>query len=146
MKKYERPVIVVNEELAEGVYAASGVTDGECWTVDVQWAQTVDDNNVNFRVIANHPGTVAHISSASTVTIVFSHNVTSAKFEGFAADVNGNVVTLTRASHGNSYYSADQYNSLLELNTPNAREISVVSSSIVCTKTVNVQGGGADGN
>lgn len=146
MKKYERPVVMVNEELAEGVYAASGVVDGECWTVDVQWAQTVDDNNVNFRVVANHPDTVAHISTASTVTVVFSHDVASAKFENFDVSVSGNVVTITRENHGNSYYSADQYNTLLELKTPHAREISVVSSSIVCTKTVNVQGGGADGN
>lgn len=29
MKKYERPVIIVNSDLAEGVYAASGSTAGD---------------------------------------------------------------------------------------------------------------------
>ena len=31
MKKYEKPVVMINEELAEGVYAASGAT---CYLVN----------------------------------------------------------------------------------------------------------------
>ena len=43
MKKYERPVVMVNEELAEGVYAASG-----CWTSGAENHQTRATGRDNF--------------------------------------------------------------------------------------------------
>ena len=56
-----------------------------------------------------------HISTASTVTIVFNLPITSAYFEGFGVSVNGCTVVLTREQHGNAYNSNDQYDTLLKV-------------------------------
>lgn len=150
---YNKPMLLVNDDLAEGVYAASGAdevvgegsggstTSTDCWTVSVNKDQNDAGGYCTFRVAANHSQSVTHISSKTVVTIVFSDTVTSAEFEGFSASVSGNTVTLTRESHANAYYSGDNFNTLLKIWAPNYRDISVVSSGITCTHETNVQGG-----
>jgi len=147
MKNYERPVVILNDELAEGIFATggSGVNyddDPECWTVSVTKDQVVAHEGwATFRIQANHPGTVQHISSQSSVTITFSAPITSAVFEGFDVEVSGNVVKTTRVQHGNSYVSADQYNSLLKVYTADPAALTVVGNPIItCKHEVNVQG------
>ncbi len=153
MREYVKPIVLENEELAEGVYAASGsvgegapdegVTDeAECWTVEVTKEQVVAHEGwANFRVKAEH-SLVQHISTASTVVINFSQNITSANFEGFDVSISGSVVTLTRASHGNSYNTHDNYNTLLKVYCEDPTTLSIVGvPTITCTKSVNVQGG-----
>lgn len=144
MKNYEKPVVLVNEELAEGVYAASGAvattteTSSECWTVTVTRDQEDAGGYSTYRVSALHSNEVVHISSKTVVTVVFDGTVTAAKFEGFEASISGNTVTLTRESHANGYRSGDNFNSLLQI-WP--KGLAVSSSGIVCTHEVNVQGG-----
>lgn len=140
MSEYLKPVVLENEELSEGVYAASG----DCWTVDVTLAQPDAGGYANFRVNAVHSTTAQHISTDTTIVIVFNQPVTNATFEGFDVSISGNTVTLTRTSHGNSYASSDQFNTLLSVWADDYKTLSVVSADISCTKTVNVQGGGAN--
>lgn len=145
MKKYERPFILENDELAEGIYANSGtnnVTDDPvCWTVSVNKEQVVaHEKYANFRVSANHPGTVKHISTESTVTIVFNMPITDAVFESFSASVSGCTAVLVRQQHGNAYNSADQYSSLLKVTCDDPDGLQVVSATIACTHAINVQG------
>ncbi|MBR1771556.1 MAG: hypothetical protein IJ747_05960 [Lachnospiraceae bacterium] len=146
MKNYESPVVLQFEDLAEGVYAASGSVEkeDECWTVTVKKEQVIAHECIaKFRVIANHPGTV-HISTKSTVTVVFSKNVESAYFDAGTTTVNGSTVIIERESHANAYGVADNYNSNLEIHlssSEDAQEVDVVSSMITCTKAPNVQGG-----
>ncbi len=147
MKSYVKPIVLANEELAEGVYAASGATtaDGEtssdCWTVSVTKDQSDAGGYCTFRVAATHSQNVTHISTKTVVTVVFSDTVTSAEFEGFTASVSGSTVTLTRESHANAYYSGDNFNTLLKIWSNNYKTIDVISSGITCTHAVNVQGG-----
>jgi len=148
MKNYESPVVLQYEDLAEGIYAASGAgeidyeNDPTCWSLDVQRSQVeAREGWVIYRIQANHPGTVTHISTKSVVTIVFNQTITNAEFEGFDAQVNGATVVLTRESHGNSYYSADQYNSMVKVWCGDPESLSIVSSMITCTHATNVQGG-----
>ena len=139
MKAYERPIVLVNEELAEGVYAASGAeVSTDCWTVDVTRDQEDAGGYSTYRVAATHSNSVTHISTKTVVTVVFDGAVTSAEYEGFDVSVSGNTVTLTRESHANGYYSGDNFNSLLKV-WP--KGLSVTSSGINCTHAVNVQGG-----
>lgn len=140
MKKYERPIVLVNEELAEGVYAASGGAEvtSDCWTVNVTKDQEDAGGYSTYRVAATHSNSVTHISTKTVVTVVFDGTVTSAEYEGFDVSVSGNTVTLTRESHANAYYSGDNFNSLLKV-WP--KGLSVTSSGISCTHAVNVQGG-----
>ncbi len=141
MKAYERPIVLVNEELAEGVYAASGAAtevSTDCWTVNVNRDQEDAGGYSTYRVAATHSSSVTHISTKTVVTVVFDGTVTSAEYEGFDVSVSGNTVTLTRESHANAYYSGDNFNSLLKV-WP--KGLSVTSSGISCTHAVNVQGG-----
>jgi len=148
MKNYESPVVLNYEDLAEGVYAASGLPEeaaaekvDECWTVVIEKVQVIAHEGIaKFRVKANHPGTV-HISTKSTVTVVFNRTVDSAYFDSGSTSVTGATVVIERESHANAYGVADNYDSNLEIHCDDPEALQVVSSSIVCTKAPNVQGG-----
>ncbi|MBO4981506.1 MAG: hypothetical protein J6C84_06380 [Lachnospiraceae bacterium] len=140
MREYVKPLVLANEDLAEGVYAASG----ECWTVEVTLAQkNAGGPNTynNYRVKAVHPTGLAHISTKSVTTIVFNQDVTDAYFDSGDASVSGNVVVVTRESHANAYGDGDNFNSLLSVYANNLDTLSVVSADISCTHGTNVQGG-----
>lgn len=168
MKNYVKPVVLENDEIFEGVYAASGafddvpegenppagenvvVDDGDCWTVTVVPEVRADLDGgsggyKNFRVQAIHPDTVAHISTASKVVITFSSDITAVVWEHgeSSCDFDGNTVTITREYHANAYYSGDQYNSLLKVRaeTDELTLALTCDATITCTKIPNVQGG-----
>lgn len=146
MKKYESPVVLQFADLAEGIYAASGTEvqvekEDECWSVNVNVEQVVaHEGYANLRVKAEHPGTV-HISTKSTVYVVFNQAITDAYFDAGTATANGVTVTIERESHANAYGVKDNYDCLLKVYCANPSELQVVSSTIVCTKAPNVQGG-----
>ncbi len=85
MKKYEKPVVMINEELAEGVYAASG----DCYTFNSYITQTPTTGMDYYTIQINgvHAANDNHHSSVRTVKIVFNQNVTYK--ESLAASVNG---------------------------------------------------------
>lgn len=140
MKAYVKPVILVNDELTEGVYAASGAASSDCWTVTVTKDQDDAGGYCTFRVAAQHSNSAQHISSKTVVTVVFDKVITNAEFEGFEASVSGNTATLTRESHANAYASGDNFNSLLKVWADEYKTLGVVSSGITCTHQTNVQG------
>ena len=136
MKKYEKPVVLINEEWAEGVYAASG----ECWTVSVTMSQPDAGGYARFRVKASDPN-AGHISDKTVITINFNKAVTSAKFEGFSVSCNGSVVTLTRESHGNAEKSGENYDCDLSVWAEDHQNLAVVGEvGIYCEKSVSVNG------
>ena len=59
MKNYEKPVVMVNEGLAEGVYTASGVL-ATCWTVRYESVQSWDGAEHVFEFKVNHITGVEH--------------------------------------------------------------------------------------
>ena len=141
MRNYEKPVVLMCEDIAEGVYAASGsVEDPECWSIAVNSDQQDAGGYHTFRVEAHHNLSALHISERTRIEITFTHAVTNAEFEGFVATCSGNTVELVRETHGNSYASGDQYNSLLKIWSDDYKEISVVKANIFCTHKENVQG------
>ena len=73
MSKYEKPVVVLNEELAEGVYAASGDVDSDCWTVSAYIHQRPQTGRGDYRIQVNaqHSNPNMHRSKA-VITIVFN--------------------------------------------------------------------------
>ena len=121
MKGYEKPMVMVNDGLSEGVYAASGAAEAaDCWTVDPVSVQDWNGSHHVFEIRCVHSTAVQHISSASTVTLNFNNAVTDAYSE-FPCSFSGTSVTITRELHANAYKSGD-------------------------TMTVKVQGNGGDGN
>ena len=75
MKYYEKPIVLANEELAEGVYAASG---GNCWAPTITSVQDYVDGKHVFEVGNSHSTDVEHISESYTIEITCSAPVTVA--------------------------------------------------------------------
>ena len=80
MKKYEKPSIIINEEVAEGVYAASG---SDCMSVKAYVSQNPSQNPAGKFVVwveSNHDkslyGGDKHTASGITVTLYFNQPVT----------------------------------------------------------------------
>ena len=79
MKTYKRPVALVNNELAEGVYMASGASsggDGNCYTVTAYIHQTPETGRPDYRiqVDAKH-NSDKHHSGEQTLKISFNQPV-----------------------------------------------------------------------
>lgn len=148
MKNYEKPVVLANEDVAEGVYAASG---GNCWTPTILSSQDWNGSHHVFEVHNSHSASVEHISLAYTVVISFSAPITDAYAENnWPCSCNGSDVTVTRTSHANAYQSGDETSFKVFVKAADEGTTKALTANgitcINCEKTVNVQGGGADGN
>ena len=147
MKDYQKPVVMVNEELAEGIYAASGESS-ECWTIDAVSVQDWNGSHHVFEVRCTHSASVEHISSATTVTLTFNSTLTDAYSE-FDASFGGDTVTITRTLLADGYNSGDKVTYKVWAKASDeatTKALSVTGKTISCAYTVNVQGGGADGS
>lgn len=67
MNTYEKPVIKMNEEVAEGVYAASG---SDCWDVSVDFTPHAD--KVEVQISAYHTNSTEPHKANLSVTIEFN--------------------------------------------------------------------------
>ena len=86
MRKYEKPIAVVNSNLAEGVYAASG-----CYMATASIHQTPDGGgHGTYRIQVNGKHDADHTKEAQTLTITFNQSVTYESSNG----------TLTSAATG----------------------------------------------
>ena len=145
---YKKPMILAANDLAEGVYAASGAAD--CWSGYAQSVQDWTGSHHVFELRLQHSTDVEHISTAVTVTLSFSQPLSNVYAEnGWECSVNGSTVTVTRPSHANAYNSGDSVTFKVWATTGDeatTKALSCTVSGLSCTKTVNVQGGGADGN
>ncbi len=150
MMNYEKPVVLANEDVAEGVYAASGDGIADCWTVTAYSVQDWSGSDHVFEVRIVHSDAVQHISTASTTVLTFSTPLEGAYTESnFSCSYSGNTVTVVRESHANAYQSGDNATFKVWVRAADeatTKAITCTGSSITCTKTVNVQGNGADGN
>lgn len=140
--KYEKPLIVIQDECAEGVYAASG----DCWTIDVTSVQDWNGYANVFEVHIVHAN-LQHISASSKVMLTFNYPILSAVAQEYDCVVGGNTVTITRSRLGNAYGSGDQATYKVEVSTGDeatTRALAIISKTIYCDKMANVQGGGAN--
>ena len=77
MNNYKKPVVLANEELSEGVYAASGgQATSECWTASARIHQKPETGRGDYRIQVDcaHTNPDMHRSGA-IVTIVFNQSV-----------------------------------------------------------------------
>lgn len=145
MKKYEKPVVLVNEELAEGVYAASG----DCWTGSVTNEQKWNGSHHEFEIRIIHSDELLHISNSCTVKVTFNNNIDASNVgvDSCTFDSAGsNYVIVTRYSHGNSYKSGDDATFKVRVKTTTGDQASVEAlavtgvAPIACDRQTNVQG------
>ena len=73
MKKYSKPVVSVDNGLAEGVYAASGAG---CYTASAYIHQTPETGRGDYRIQVNGNHNADHTKEAQVLTISFNQNVT----------------------------------------------------------------------
>ena len=92
MKKYEKPVLLVNESLAEGVYAASGATTGDdCYTVSAYIHQTPETGRKDYRIQVDgkHAAGDGHHSGEQHLHLSFNQTVTYVSSNGSLVSGNG---------------------------------------------------------
>ena len=143
MKTYEKPVVIENKDLAEGVFAASGDSSSDCWSVSGEIVQSWNGNSNVFQIHAIHSKSVTHISSNVDYVFTFSAPLTSASSE-FPCTFSGNTVTVSRTLLADAYYSGDDVTFKVWASTGDeatTRALSITGISYVCTHEVNVQGG-----
>lgn len=75
MKDYVKPVLVGNDEIFEGVYAASGsVAGANCYTVTTYIHQTPQEGRGDYRIQVNgkHAASDNHHSGKQVLTLSFN--------------------------------------------------------------------------
>ncbi len=102
MKKYERPVVIVNSDLAEGVYAASGGSD--CYTATAHIHQTPQEGRGDFRIQVNasHAAADSHHSSEQILVISFNQSVVYSESTGMLVSGDGTSTLQIKFTHHNN--------------------------------------------
>lgn len=142
MRNYEKPVVLQKDELAEGVYMASGDVTTDCWTIQAPSVQDWNGSHHVFEVQSSHSTSAAHISSNTEVVLTFNNTLTDAYSE-FPATFSGNTVTINRTLHANAYHSGDRITYKVWAKASDeatTKALSVTSAVIRCTHETNVQG------
>lgn len=101
MKTYEKPYVLVNEELAEGVYAASG-----CYTAEAYIHSTPQEGRGNYLIQLNatHAASDNHHSGMQTLEITFNQPVDYVSSQAQNVFGSGSTrLTLEYNYHSNGY-------------------------------------------
>lgn len=138
---YKKPLILANEELAEGVYAASGSAASNCWTLGQKTTQDWNGQAHVYEISAVHTKLVGHASDALTIEFTFDKVVTNAWAEGagnYDVTIEGTKVIVTRNHHANGDFSGDDVTFKLFIvatDEANSKAISLLSEKFVsCAK------------
>ncbi|MCM1568684.1 MAG: hypothetical protein NC081_04470 [Roseburia sp.] len=112
MKNYIKPMVLENDELAEGVYMASG--DCYTFTANIVQSPATGMDYYTIQIDGTHNAQDGHHSSSRTVVIVFNQNVTY--LSSNAAGVSGDgtaalTLTFTDGING-SYHNNAQFDNI----------------------------------
>lgn len=102
MEKYQKPVILTNEELEEGVYAASG---SECYTVTAYIHQTPQQGRGDYRIQVDgvHDAADGHHSGQQVLTLSFNKPVSFKSANGSLSGGDGTQsISITYGYHNNA--------------------------------------------
>ena len=114
MKNYEKPVVLENEEVAEGVYLASGdgiggksggLVPSDCYTVTWNIHQKPEVGRGDFRIQinANHHATDGHHSGKQTLVVAFNQAVDYVSSGGTYVSGSGtSTIAVDYSYHNNS--------------------------------------------
>lgn len=99
MVKYSKPMVTVDQGLAEGVYAASGTG---CYTVTAKIHQTPQIGRGDYRIQVDGQHHADHTKEAQTLTISFNQPVTYSSSSGtLAGAATGATLTINYTYHQN---------------------------------------------
>lgn len=106
MTNYEKPIVLANEEIAEGVYAASGAGGGDCYTVSAYIHQAPEIGRGDFRIQVDgvHAAGDGHHSGVQVLTLYFNQAVTYKGSNGGLSGGDGtSSISISYAYHNNAY-------------------------------------------
>mgnify|MGYP003296990849 CR=1 FL=1 len=119
MKKYEKPIIIKNEEPAEGVYAESG----NCMYAEIRDMRYDGDGTMRFKVWYQHRASNDHCALGTYITLGFSTAVYLSDTSGYVAyDLTASTVT-DQAAYDDAYNEYEYQTYLYEqkMNAINAQ-------------------------
>lgn len=106
MKDYVKPIVLANEELAEGVYAASGAGgDDNCYETTAYIHQRPETGRGDYRIQVNgvHNAT-SHHSTAQVLVLYFNQAVNYSGSNGSLAGGDGtSELRISYNYHNNQY-------------------------------------------
>lgn len=99
MVKYSKPMVIVDQGLAEGVYADSGAG---CYEASAYIHQKPDIGRGDYRIQVNGQHNADHTKEAQTLTISFNQPVTYSSSNGtLAGATTGTTLTINYTYHQN---------------------------------------------
>ncbi len=106
MENYQKPAVLANEDISEGVYAASGADDGQdCYDVDAyihQWPQP-GRGDYRIQVSAKHAAGDNHHSGAQQLVLSFNLPVVYKDSNGSCISGDGSSIIIAYSYHNNAY-------------------------------------------
>lgn len=105
MKSYEEPVLVDNEEVFEGVYAASGsIAGSDCYTVTAYIHQTPEAGRGDYRIQVNgtHAAADGHHSGEQVLSLSFNQPVVYSSSNGTLLSGSGTSTIRIKYNYHNN--------------------------------------------
>lgn len=102
MKNYIKPMVLSNEELAEGVFAGSGVVDNGCYTVTPRPHQFTQDGRADYRFQFDAVHSADHSCDTQNLIINFDRSVTYVSSNGKPVTSSGNTIVIEYHYHNNA--------------------------------------------
>lgn len=142
---YNKPMIISNEDMAEGVYVASG--SAICWSGYAQSVQDWNGSHHVFELRIQHSTEVVHISQGVTIKMPISGGTVIGCYteNNWPCSVEGNTITVTRPQHANAYNSGDTVTFKVWVQAVDEATTKALSCGaltfVSCDKVPNVQGG-----
>ena len=107
MDNYEKPAVLANEDLAEGVYTASGDdADEDCYSVSAYIHQRPETGRGDFRIQVNgvHAAGNGHHSGAQLLVLYFNQPVEYVSSNGSLSGGDGSSsISIDYSYHNNAY-------------------------------------------
>ena len=93
MDKYTKPTVINNNDLAEGVYAASGSNE-TCYSVQARIHQRPEVGRDDYRIQVNAQHNAKHCCDGQLLTITFNQPIQYVSSQGQIKENNGNSITI----------------------------------------------------
>lgn len=132
---YKKPVVLMNEELAEGVYAASGSPEGtggaDCYSVTTNIHQRPETGRGDYRIQVNAQHLTSHHGTAQTLVLYFNQPVTYSSSNGkLASGNNTNTLSIDYTYHNNGVDNIGLGDVVVVSNAG----LSITGAKVICNK------------
>lgn len=123
-----KPMIFANDDLSEGVYAASGGIGTNCWTGEPYLVQSLAGGTGGYNVYEmhlHHSKSAGHASTGCKVKYTFNVPVTNAWAENssnYTVNFQGHDVIVSRNHFADGDYSGDEVTYKLNVKGANDAE------------------------